>query len=130
MLRFDEAVAAVVLFGGFVFHFWYVIPAWAVVLALGAVEPRVAPFQRLWSTVVAARTGPPTTLEDPGPTRFAYGALAVVLVLATGIGLLDLAFLAWLLALVVAAHCALQATTGINLAVRVRRRVEHPRGGG
>jgi len=128
MLRFDEAVAAVALLAGFVFHFPYVIPAWAVVLGLGATGSRVAPFQRLWSRAVAPRVGRPPIAENPRPARFAYGALAAVLVLATALWLLDLGMPAWFLALVVAAHSALQAFTGINLAVRVRPRIEHPRG--
>lgn len=130
MFRFDEAVAAVALLGGFVFHLWYVIPLWAVVLALGAADVRYGPFLRLWTDVVSRRVGRPPTLEDPRPTRFAYAALAAVLAVATALSVLGLGLLAWLLALLVAAHCAVHATTGINLALRVRARIEHPRGGG
>lgn len=130
MLRFDEAVAAIALLGGFVFHVWYVMPVWAVVFALGAVGSRYGPFQRLWSGVLARRAGPPGRLEDPRPTRFAYAALGAVLVVATVLWLLGLGFLAWLLTVAAAAHCALHATTGINLSVWARSRFEHPRGGG
>ncbi len=113
--RFNQAVLAVALFGGFLADWRPVVPLFAVVLLAGAaLGPRYGPFLALFAKVIRPRLGPPRELEDPRPPRFS-AALGVVF-LAAG----TLAFaagapgLGWGLALVVAALAALAAATGIG----------------
>ena len=112
--RFNQAVLAVALFGGFLVDWRPAVPLFALVLLAGAAfGPRYGPFLALYAKVVRPRLSPPRELEDPRPPRFS-AALGVVF-LAAG----TLAFaagspgVAWSLALVVAALAALAAVTGI-----------------
>ncbi len=112
--RFNQAVLAVALLGGFLVDWRPVVPLFALVLLAGAaLGPRYGPFLALYAKVIRPRLGPPSELEDPRPPRFS-AALGVVF-LAAG----TLAFaagspgLGWGLALVVAALAALAAVTGI-----------------
>jgi hypothetical protein len=112
--RFNQAVLAVALLGGFLVDWRVVVPVFAVVLLAGAaLGPRYGPFLVLYAKAVRPRLGPPAELEDPRPPRFAAAGGAAFLAAAT------LAFVAghpavgWGLALVVAGLAALAATTGI-----------------
>ncbi len=112
--RFNQAVLAVALLGGFLVDWRPVVPLFALVLLAGAaLGPRYGPFLALYAKAIRPRLGPPSELEDPRPPRFS-AALGVVF-LAAG----ALAFaagspgLGWGLALVVAALAALAAVTGI-----------------
>jgi hypothetical protein len=112
--RFNQAVLATALLGGFLADWRPVVPIWAVVLFLGAAfGPRYGPFLALYARAIRPRLGPPREMEDPRPPRFS-AALGVVF-LAAG----TLAFaggapaVGWGLALVVAALAALAAVTGI-----------------
>jgi hypothetical protein len=112
--RFNQAVLAVALLGGFLVDWRVVVPVFAVVLLAGAaLGPRYGPFLVLYAKAVRPRLGPPAELEDPRPPRFAAAVGAAFLAAAT------LAFVAghpavgWGLALVVAGLAALAATTGI-----------------
>ena len=114
--RFNQAVLAVGLFGGFLVDWRPAVPVFALILLAGAAfGPRYGPFLVLYARVLRPRLGPPRQLEDPRPPRFS-AALGVVF-LAAG----TLAFaagspgLGWGLALVVAALAALAAVTGICL---------------
>lgn len=112
--RFNQAVLALALLGGFLFDWRVVVPVFAVVLLLGAaLGPRYGPFLALYAKVIRPRLAPPHELEDPRPPRFASSVGVVFLTAGS------LAFLAghpgigWGLALIVAALAALSATTGI-----------------
>jgi hypothetical protein len=112
--RFNQAVLAVALLGGFLVDVRAVVPIFALVLLAGAAfGPRYGPFLALYAKAIRPRLGPPAELEDPRPPRFS-AALGVAF-LAAG----TLAFVAghagigWGLALIVAALAALAATTGI-----------------
>lgn len=114
MPRFNQGVLALALLVGFVFDARFVIPVWGVVLLLSAATgARLGPFLRLYRDVVGPRLGPPHTVEDPRPPRFAAAVGTVFL----GAGTLALAAgapgLAWGLALIVAGLAALAAVTGI-----------------
>lgn len=112
--RFNQGVLTVALLAGFVFHASWVIPVWAVVLGLGAaLGPRYGLFLRLYREFIAPRLGPPTTMEDPRPPRFAALIGTVFLGLGTLLLLGGESGLAWILALLVAALAALAAVTGI-----------------
>ena len=112
--RFNQAVLAVALLGGFLVDWRPVVPLFALVLLAGAaLGPRYGPFLALSAKAIRPRLGPPSELEDPRPPRFS-AALGVVFLAAA-----SLAFaagspgLGWGLALVVAALAALAAVTGI-----------------
>lgn len=112
--RFNQAVLAAALLGGFLFDWRPVVPVFALVLLAGAAfGPRYGPFLALYGKVIRPRLAPPKELEDPRPPRFA--AAVGVAFLAAG----SLAFLAgqpglgWALALIVAALAGLAAVTGL-----------------
>ncbi len=112
--RFNQAVLALGLLGGFLFDWRPVVPFFAVVLFLGAAfGPRYGPFLRLYAELIKPRLSPAKALEDPRPPRFA-AAVGVAF-----LGGASLAFLAgapgwaWGLALVVAALAGLSAATGL-----------------
>ena len=70
--RFNQGVLTVVLLGGFLLDWRWVIPVFAVVLLLGAAfGPRYGPVLRFFVEVVKPRLGPPAEMEDPRPPRFA-----------------------------------------------------------
>jgi hypothetical protein len=129
--RFNQAVLTVALLGAFLADARIVVPAFAVVLLLGAAfGPRWGPVLRLYADAIRPRLGPPSHLEDPRPPRFA-AAMGVVFLVAADVSFLAGApGLGWALALVVAALAGLAATTGLCigcelwLAFARRRRVE------
>ena len=112
--RFNQAVLAVALLGGFLLDWRPVVPLFALVLLAGAaLGPRYGPFLALYRTAIRPRLAPPAELEDPRPPRFA--ATMGVIFLTAG----TLAFVAghpgvgWGLALIVAGLASLSATTGV-----------------
>jgi hypothetical protein len=112
--RFNQAVLAVALVAGWLADARWVVPAFAVVLLLGAAfGPRYGPFLRLYAEVVRPRLRPPAEMEDPRPPRFAAAVGVAFLGAATVAFALDAVGLAWALALVVAGLAALAAMTGI-----------------
>jgi hypothetical protein len=117
--RFNQAVLASALFLGFVFDQRWVMPTWALVLALGAFGPRYGLFLRLYADVIRPRLGPPPHVEDPRPPRFAATVGAAFLVAATLALVAGAPGTAWALALVVAALAALAAVTGLCLGCEV-----------
>lgn len=112
--RFNQAVLTVALLAGFVADARPVVPAFAVVLLLGAAfGPRYGPFLRLYADFVRPRLAPPAELEDPRPPRFAAAVGVVFLSAATVAFAAGAVGLGWGLALVVAALAGLAATTGL-----------------
>ena len=112
--RFNQAVLALALFGGFLADWRPVVPVFAVVLLLGAaLGPRYGLFLALYAKVIRPRLGPPREMEDPRPPRFAAAVGVVFLTAATLAFSAGAAGLGWGLALVVAALAALSALTGI-----------------
>jgi hypothetical protein len=112
--RFNQAVVAALLLVGFVLDWEPIVPAVAVVLALGAaLGPRFGPFLALYAHVIRPRLGPPAELEDPRPPRFAATLGVVVLAGSTVAFLAGAELLGWVLALLVAFLAGLAASTGI-----------------
>jgi hypothetical protein len=112
--RFNQAVLAVALLGGFLFDWRPVVPVFALVLLAGAaLGPRYGPFLALYARVIRPRLAPPAELEDPRPPRFASTVGVAFLGAATLAFLAGHAGVAWTLALIVASLAALSATTGI-----------------
>ena len=127
--RFNQAVLATGLLGGFLFDWRPVVPLFAAVLFLGAAfGPRYGPFLRLYAEVVKPRLAPPTALEDPRPPRFSAAVGVVVLTLAGLAFLVGNAGVGWALALLVAALAGLSATTGICVGCEVYLFVARRRG--
>jgi len=128
--RFNQAVLAVALLGGFLLDWRPVVALFAVVLLIGAaLGPRYGPFLAFYAAFLRPRLGPPREMEDPRPPRFA--AAVGVAFLAAG----TLAFatghpgLGWGLALVVAALAGLAATTGICIGCEMYLWAAHRRPG-
>lgn len=112
--RFNQAVLAVALLGGFLLDWRWVIPVWSVVLAASAISgARYGPFLRLYASAIRPRLGPPRHLEDPRPPRFAASVGTGFLILGTVALVAGLPGVAWALALVVAVLAALAAATGL-----------------
>ncbi|MEA2843906.1 MAG: hypothetical protein QOJ69_1577 [Actinomycetota bacterium] len=127
--RFNQAVLSVSLLLGFLLDWRPVVPAFAVVLALGAAfGPRYGPFLRLYADVVKPRLGPPSELEDPRPPRFAATVGVLFLTAGTVAFLAGSSLLGWVLALVVAVLAGLSATTGICVGCEIYLFVARRRG--
>ena len=112
--RFNQAVLATALLGGFLVDWRPVVPLFALVLLAGAaLGPKYGPFLALYGKVIRPRLAPPRELEDPRPRRFA-AALGVVFLTAASVAFAaGVPGVAWALALVVAGLAALSAVTGI-----------------
>ena len=112
--RFNQAVLATALLGGFLVDWRPVVPLFALVLLAGAaLGPRYGPFLALYAKVIRPRLSPPSELEDPRPPRFAATLGAVVLVVSTVAFLVEAEVVGWILALLVALLAGLAASTGI-----------------
>ncbi len=112
--RFNQAVLAVALLGGFLADWRPVVPLFALVLFAGAAfGPRYGPFLALYAKVIRPRLGPPPEMEDPRPPRFSAALGVVFLAAGTAAFAAGSPGLGWGLALVVAALAALAAVTGI-----------------
>ena len=118
--RFNQAVLAAGLMGGFVLDVEAVVPVFAVVLLLGAaLGPRYGPFLRLYAEVVRPRLGPPAELEDPRPPRFAAAVGVAFLAAGTVAFAAGAEGVGWALALVVAGLAGLAAVTGLCLGCEI-----------
>ena len=112
--RFNQAVLAIALLGGFLVDWRPIVPLFALVLLAGAaLGPRYGPFLALYGRLIRPRLAPPRELEDPRPPRFASSVGVVFLAAATLAFVAGDAGIGWGLALIVAALAALSATTGI-----------------
>jgi hypothetical protein len=121
-LRFELGALAVVLLAGYVFGILWVIPALAALLAVGLGFGRRANlFNQLFEVLVADRLRPATATESESTVRFSELFAVVVLTISTLFYVVGVSPLAWLVALIEAGVCALQATTGISVEGAVRR---------
>lgn len=128
MPRFNQGALALSLVVGFVFGHSWVIPLWAVFLALGAAfGSRYGPFLRLYADLIAPRLGTPKVLEDPRPPRFAATLGAGFLTLASLALVGGLGFVAWTLALMVAVLAALASVSGLCIGCEVYLWLERAR---
>jgi hypothetical protein len=123
-VRFELAALAVVLLGAFVFHIPWVVPALAVIVAVGVgFGTRANLFRQVFAAVMEGRLGPATATEPVKAVRFSELFAVAVLTLATLVFALGVAGVAWLLALLEAGVCAVHATTGMSVEAAVRRRL-------
>ena len=112
--RFNQAMIAALLLGGFLLDWEPIVVVVATILGLGAaLGPRFGPFLALYAHVIRPRLAPPAELEDPRPPRFAATLGAVVLAASTAAFLAGADAVGWILALLVAFLAGLAASTGI-----------------
>ena len=122
--RFELAVTAVVLLGGYVFGIIWVVPILAAVLAIAfALGPRGNLFFQLFQAVIADRLRPATETEPEVMVRFSELFAVVALTVATLLFAVGVPGLAWVIALIEAGICALHAATGISVEGAVRDRL-------
>ena len=123
-VRFEQAVVAVLLLGGYVFGIIWVIPGVAVTLAVGlGFGARANPFSRVYEIVLAQRLKPSTATEPATGVRFSELFAVISLSLATLLFAAHLNGLAWLIALAEAGICALHAGTGLSVDAAIRDRL-------
>ena len=119
-LRFEQGVVALLLLVGFTFQLELLIPVVTVLLAVsGALGPRRAPLPRLFSVTVGDRLERTDALVDVQTARLSVMVQTGVLVVASLLVFVGLAFLAWLIALAVVATAAFDAATGSWIEARV-----------
>jgi uncharacterized membrane protein len=123
-VRFELAAMAVLLLGGYVFGILWVIPALAVLLAVGiGFGARANLFNQLFQALIAARLKPSTATESAILVRFSEVFAVAMLTVATLLFAIGLSGLAWVIALIEAGICALHATTGLSVEAAVRARL-------
>jgi hypothetical protein len=121
-LRFEQAVVTVALLAGFVFGVPLVIPVVALLLGAAVVAgARANAFFQVYDALFG-RQGSVRIGETIALARRTRIVEAGLLLVATVFVLVDLAGLAWVFALPVAAITGLGATTGIDLVALVRDR--------
>ena len=114
--RLGQAITGLVLIVGFVLDLRVVLPVLAGVLgAASLLGPRFNPYAYLFRALRGAGVfGPPRELEESAPPRFANTAGFLLLSAATVAAYTqDSGWLAWGLALLVAALALLAAVTGL-----------------
>jgi hypothetical protein len=110
-VRAEQATVAIALLAGFVFGIAWVVPLVVVVVALGVARPGSNLVWRVWDATVAPRVRDGAPTEDPALVRVESLLVALVLTIATAGFAAGLEALGWFLALVVAVHGAVAATT-------------------
>jgi hypothetical protein len=122
--RFELAVTAVVLLGGYVFGIIWVVPILAAVLAIAfGLGARANLFDQVFQALIAGRLRPPAASEPEIRVRFSELFAVVVLTVATLLFAVGLSGLAWLVAVIEAGVCALHAATGISVEGALRDRL-------
>jgi hypothetical protein len=113
--RLGQAITGTTLLAGFVLDVPLILPIVGLLLGAAALlGPRLNPYVQLFRAL--RRTGilgPPRELEEAAPPRFANALGSVFLAAASAAAFLDVAWLAWTLAVVVSALALLSAVTGL-----------------
>jgi Domain of unknown function (DUF4395) len=121
--RFELLAMAVVLLGAFVFQQVWAAPALAAVLAVGlGLGRRANLLHQLFLVLIADRLKPATGFEPESAVRFSELFAVVLLTLASLLFFVGVRPIGWLLVLIDAGVCALNATTGISVERAVRER--------
>jgi hypothetical protein len=113
-LRVNQAAMIVLLLVAFVANLPWLAATTAIIMALGAISPSLALFQRLYRDVLrpAGLLRPDIHQEDAAPHRFAQGMGATVLILASLALFLGAPTVGWTLALLVVALAAINLVFG------------------
>jgi Domain of unknown function (DUF4395) len=125
--RAAQGAVGVALIAAFVFRVPWLVPALALLLAVGAAAgPRANGIHRAFERWIAPRLPASSTAVPEGtvatPTVRAQDALAAAILAAASLAfLLDIALVGWMLALGEAVVAIIAATTRIHLGDRFRR---------
>lgn len=113
-LRVNQAAMIILLLVAFVADLPWLAAATAIIVALGAISPSLALFQRLYRDVLrpARLLRPDVHQEDAAPHRFAQGMGATVLILASLALFLGAPTVGWALTLLVVALAAINLVFG------------------
>lgn len=129
--RFGAAVTTVVLALVLVTGAAWLLAIQAVVFALGAFAPSIAPYGRSYARLIRPRLAPPAELEDPAPPRFAQAvglAFSVVGLVGLLTGVTALAYAAVGAALAAAfLNAAFGFCLGCEIYLVIRRLSVSPR---
>ncbi len=129
--RVNQAVLAAVLLASFVADFFWTVPVWAAFLLGGVIAgPKGNPVQAVFAYLVKPRIGPPRSLEDPRPPRFA-ATLGFIFLAASSLlhFLAEWDSVAWGLALTVAALASIAAVFNICVGCELYVLIMRARGG-
>jgi hypothetical protein len=127
--RVAQGVVGVALLAAFVFRIPWLVPALALLLAIGALGgSRANAFHQVFEQWLAprlpTRDGATTEEAVPENTVRLQDALATVILLVASFSfLVGIGFVGWLLALGEAVIAIIAATTRIHVADRLRRRL-------
>lgn len=120
--RAQQAATAVALLAGFAFHADWMIPIWTLVLGIDALAgPQLGPLARLYALTIAGRLGPARVTHEAQRLRTNALPEVVVLLVASGVYVLGVTAVAWILALVVAAAAAYSAVTDACVGCEIHR---------
>lgn len=113
-VRVNQAAIVVVLIAAFLGNLAWLVALLAVVLALGAIDGRLALFQGLYRGILrpAGLLRPDLRTESAAPHRFAQGVGATVLVASSATLFGGLGSLGWALALLVVVLAAINLVFG------------------
>lgn len=129
--RFGAAVTTVVLALVLITGAAWLLAIQAIVFALGAFAPDIAPYGRLYARLIRPRLAPPAELEDPAPPRFAQAvglAFSVVGLVGLLTGVTALAYAAIGAALAAAfLNAAFGFCLGCEIYLVIRRLSVSPR---
>jgi uncharacterized protein DUF4395 len=126
--RVAQGTLGIALLAGFVFRIPWLVPAVALIVAIGALGgPEANALHFVFERGIAPRLPSPGTVAPepkvPGPTVRAQDALATaVLLVATFAFILGVGFVGWFLVVAEAVVAIMAATTQIHVAERLRRR--------
>jgi hypothetical protein len=126
--RVAQGAVGITLLAGFVFRLPWLVPAVALVVAIGALGgPRANALHYVFERWIAPRLPKPRTVAaEPkvaGTTVRAQDALATaILLVATFAFILGIGFVGWFLVVAEAVIAIMAATTRIHVAERLRRR--------
>ena len=117
VLRFNQIIIVSGIITALLIEQPLVVVAIGVVLLAGSLDPRLAGFKRLYSSLIrpALRIAVVESEDDPRPHNFAQGLGGVFLMLATLAFLGGWSLIGWSLAIVVAALALLNLTTNFCL---------------
>ena len=117
VLRFNQIAIVVGISAAVLIQQPIIIIAIGAVLLAGSLDPRLAGFKRLYSSLIrpALRVAVNPSQDDPRPHNFAQGLGGVFLLLATLAFLGGWSLIGWSLAVLVAALALLNLTTNFCL---------------
>lgn len=117
VLRFNQIVIVAGIVTALLIQQPSIVVIIGAVLLIGSLDPRLAAFKRLYSSLIrpALRLAVNVSQDDPRPHNFAQGLGGVFLMLATLAFIIGWSLVGWSLAVIVAALALLNLTTSFCL---------------